>query len=342
MLALRLLPIAAILPCLAANIDDVVAAAMQKQRIPGVAVAVVKDGRLVHASGYGVANIELGVPVNAETVFKIGSVSKQFIAAGILILEQDGKLSVDDHVSKHIPDVPASWRGIRLRHLLSHSAGLARESPEFHPFRVQPDINLIRATYKVPLDHAIGSKYQYSNLGYFTAAEVIRRVSGHEWSEFLAERIFRPLSMNATRATTVEEVVRNRADSYEWTKEHYMNAAENIAVRPSGALLSTVLDLAKWDAALNTDSPLTKQSRDKMWTPVIGIGSGKAKYGLGWQLEMHGGQRAMHHGGTLGGFKSHFARLPETGYSFIVLTNLRSAEPLEILWEIADSYTPPK
>lgn len=340
MLTRRLLPLLAILPCFAANVDEVVSAAMQKQRIPGAALAVLKDGRVIHASGYGLANMEIGVPVNAETVFKIGSVSKQFIAAGILILEQDGKLSVDDLVSKHIPDVPPSWRTITLRHLLSHSAGLVRESPTFHPFRAQPDINLIRATYNVPLDHPVGSKYQYSNIGYFTAAEVIRRVSGRDWGEFLGERIFRPLSMNATRVTTIEEVVRNRADSYVWTKDRYVNAPDNIAVRPSGALLSTVLDLARWDAALNTEVPLTRQSREKMWTPVIATGSGDATYGLGWQMGVRGGRRTIHHGGSLGGFKSHFARFPDSGYSFIVLTNLVSADPGAILWEVADTFVP--
>src|SRR5688500_167718 len=159
-------------------VDDYVTAEMQRQKIPGVALAVVRNGTVTKIAGYGLADREQNVRVAPNSVFKIGSVSKQFIAAGIMLLAQDGKLSVDDVVRKFLPDAPEAWSGITVRHLLSHTAGLTREGPAFAPFAPKPDIDVVRSGYASPLQTAPGEKYAYSNLGYFTLAEIITRVSG--------------------------------------------------------------------------------------------------------------------------------------------------------------------
>jgi D-alanyl-D-alanine carboxypeptidase len=136
-------------PLLAGQVDDIVKAEMARQHIPGVAIAVMKDGRVIRSAGYGMANLELNVAVTPRAAFKIGSISKQFLASGIMILAQDGKLRVTNKVSQYLPDAPSAWRGVTLRHLMSHTGGLTCEGPGFDPLKEQPDIQVIRSAYAV-------------------------------------------------------------------------------------------------------------------------------------------------------------------------------------------------
>src|SRR5580765_5531621 len=152
------------------KVDDYVKAEMLKQHIPGVSLAVVKDGKIIKAEGYGLANIELNVPARPETVFKIGSVSKQFISAGILLLIQEGKISLDDSISKFLDGTPDTWKPITIRHLLTHTSGIVREAPGFDPLKVQSDADVIKTAYSLPLRFAPGTKWEYANTGYFVLA----------------------------------------------------------------------------------------------------------------------------------------------------------------------------
>src|SRR5688572_13890597 len=231
-------------------VDDFVKAEMQKQHIPGVSIAVVKDGKIIKAEGYGLANAEHSIPAKPETAYQIGSVSKQLIAAGVLPLMQDGRVSLDDKLSKFLDGTPDTWKEITVRHLLTHTSGIVEEAPGFHPHKIQNDAEVIKTAYPLPLRFTPGEKWEYSNVGYFALAEIIRKVSGKPWGDYLNERLFQPLGMNATRTTTTSEIVPNRADGYVWRDGKQRNADIFFAVRPSGAFISTVLDLAKWDAAL--------------------------------------------------------------------------------------------
>jgi CubicO group peptidase (beta-lactamase class C family) len=273
-------------------------------------------------------------------VFKIGSVSKQFIAAGMLLLADEGKLSLDDNVREFLDDAPTEWSRVTIRHLLSHTGGLIREGPGFRPFEILPDIDVIRSAYSAPLEFRPGDKWQYSNIAYFAAGEIIRRVAGKSWAEFIAERIFQPLGMNASRATTPFAIVPNRAGGYDWKNGEWQNAVEFLAIRPSGAFLSSLEDLLKWDAALNGESPLKRDLRMLMWEPVALNNATSSGYGLGWQIGDRMGKRVYSHGGTLGGFRSHYARFPKEHVSIIVLTNLSSAKPDQILWKVAAAVIP--
>jgi CubicO group peptidase (beta-lactamase class C family) len=327
-------------PVRADKVDDFVKAEMQKQRIPGLSIAVVKEGKIVKAEGYGLANVEHQVPARPETVYKIASVSKQFLATGIMLLAQDGKLSVDDKVGKHLDGTTEVWKDITLRHLLTHTSGIVREAPGFDPFKVQPDFDVIRTAFSLPLRFTPGEKYEYCNVGYFSLAEIITRHGGKPWSEFLNERVFAPSGMTATRPTTASGIVPNRADGYEWKKDQMHNASDYLAMRPSGAFLSSVLDLAKWDAVLYTDKVLSAATREQMWTPVQ-LNSGKLHpYGFGWDLRPMGNHRHVHHGGSLPGFRSHFSRFVDDKLSIIVLTNNGSAMPETIVRGIAAIYLP--
>lgn len=180
---------------------------MLRQHIPGVALAVIKDGKVIKLKGYGFANVETGLPVASETVFKIGSISKPIIAMGIMLLVETGEISLEDKVSKFLHQTPDRWREITIRHLLSHTSGIVREAPGYDPAKIQPDADVIKTAYALPVNSKPGEKYAYSNVGYFALAEIIRKVSGKPWSEFLMERIFNPLGMTSTRPTTLEEIV---------------------------------------------------------------------------------------------------------------------------------------
>ena len=320
------------------TVDQFIAAEMARMHIPGLSLAVVRAGKLIKAQGYGVADLEHGIAVTPATVFKIGSVSKQFIATGVMLLAQDGKLSVDDPVAKHFPGTPESWRDITLRHFLTHTSGVIREGPAFDPVKVQPDSIVIKSAFVRPLDFPTGSRYQYCNVCYFTLADVIARVSGKPWDVFLTERVFRPMGMMATRTTTTTDLVQHRARGYVWRDSGYANAAEFAALRPSGAFLSSVLDLAKWDAALYEDRVLTKPTREAMYTPVRLSGGGTYGYGFGWTLDSVDGHWRVHHGGSLPGFRAEMARFPNDSLSVIVLTNGDGARPDQIARSVARIY----
>lgn len=302
-------------------VDTFMAAEMARRHIPGASLAVIRRGKVIKTAGYGTADLEHEVPVTPGTVFKIGSVSKQFLATGIMLLAQDGRLGIDDPVAKHLSDTPESWRGITIRHFLTHTSGVLREGPAFDPLKVQADNIVISSAYTRPLEFPTGSKYQYCNVCYFALAEIIARVSGQPWETFLTERVFRPLGMNATRTTTTTALVPRRARGYTWRDNGYQNAAEFLALRPSGAFLSSVLDLVRWEAALTADKVLTRASREQMWKPArLNDGSASA-YGFGWELDSVDGHRRVHHGGSLPGFRAELALFPEDGLSVILLTN---------------------
>lgn len=332
--------VSSILAQAADKIDDFVKSEMQKQHIPGVSLAVIKNGKITKVKSYGLANVETNVPVTTETVFKIGSISKPIIAMGIMLLVEEGKISLDDKVNKYLEGTPESWKDITIRNLLSHTSGIIREAPGFNPAKIQPDIDVIKTAYPLPLNFTPGEKYEYCNVGYFSLAEIIRKVSGKSWSEFLTERIFKPLGMNSTRTTTFDDIVPHRANAYSFIGNKLTNAEIYSAVRPSGAFLSTILDLAKLEAALNGASFLKPESRKLMWTPFKFNDGKNSVYGLGWRIDEVNGRKRIGHGGTLNGFKSHFARFVDDGVTVIVLTNLDQVDSSEFSSKIAGLYIP--
>jgi D-alanyl-D-alanine carboxypeptidase len=322
------------------KVDDYVKAEMQKQHVPGLSLAVIKDGKIIKVEGYGLANVELNVPARPESVYKIGSVSKQFIATGIMLLMQEGRISLDDPVSKFLEGTPDTWKEITVRHLLTHTSGIVREAPGFDPLKVQNDADVIKTAYPLPLRFAPGEKWEYCNVGYFALAEIIRKVSGKPWGDYLNERLFTPLEMNATRTTNMTELVQNRANGYVWREGKLRNADIYFALRPSGAFLSSVLDLAKWDAALYSDRILKQSTRDQMWSPVKLNNGASHPYGFGWELGAVGGHRRVQHGGALPGFRAALARYVDDKLTVVVLTNGDNANPSSIALGVAALYIP--
>jgi D-alanyl-D-alanine carboxypeptidase len=328
------------------KVDDYIKAEMRTQHIPGLSLAVIKDGKIIKAEGYGFANLELSVPARPETVFKIGSLSKQFIAAGIMLLVEEGKVSLDDRVSKFLEGTPETWKEITVRHLLTHTSGIVQEAPGFDPLKIQSDADVIKTAYPLPLRFAPGEKWEYCNLGYFALAEIIHKVTGRPWSDYLSERLFKPLTMDVTRTTTTTELVANRASGYVWTEGKLENAHTLLALRPSGAFLSSALDLAKWDAALYTDKILKQSSRDQMWQPFVQINRGSNDsaaifYGFGWEITtLPVGHRKIFHDGAITGFRAAIARFVDDKLTVVILTNGYSAQPGPMVDVVAALYVP--
>jgi CubicO group peptidase (beta-lactamase class C family) len=299
--------------------DDYVARWLAMFKVPGVAIAVVKDGQVVKMQGYGFANRETREPVTTDTVFKIGSVSKQFIASAVMRLVRDRRLTLDDPVRPYFDDLPASWQPITVRQLLSHTAGLPRESPVFDGMKRAPDIEIIRGAYRVPLLSPPGDKYAYSNVGYYVLSELIARVTREPWADYVTDAVFRPAGL-APVFTTGARNVRKRARGYSGNDNSDI-AAEWIALRPSGAFMTTISQLAKWEAVLRTDRVLTAAERQLMATGVTLNDGTSAPYGFGWHVERFNGERYIWHGGGLPGFSSNFARFPDAGVTVIALAN---------------------
>jgi CubicO group peptidase (beta-lactamase class C family) len=310
--------------------DDFIRAELKRQNIPGLSLAIIKDGKIIKAKGYGVANIALKTPASEKTVYKIASVSKQFIASGIMLLVQEGRLRADDPINMYLEGAPASWEPITIRHLLTHTAGLVREAPGFDGLKVQTDADVLQSAYSVPLRFAPGEKWEYSNTGYFALAEIIHKVTGQPWTQYLDEKVFRPAGMSSTRPTNAGERLPNKALGYN-DNDRLIMAPEWTALRPSGAFLSTVLDLAKWDAVLYTNKVLTEATRRQMWAPVTLNDGTSYPYGFGWFVDTFRNRRVVHHSGGMLGFRAQFARFIDDGLSIVVVMNLDDVD-IDTIW----------
>jgi len=312
---------------------------MQRQNIPGLSLVVLKEGRIIKSAGYGVADMKLKTPATSDTIYKIASVSKQFIAAGIMLLVQDGQVGLNDPIAKYLQRSPDTWEPITIRHLLTHTSGLVRDAPGFDPAKVQLDAEVIKTAYPLPLRFAPGAKWEYSNLGYFILAEIISKVSHVHWAQYLNERIFKPCDMTMTYTTNTGVSLPTRALGYS-DNNRLLLAADWRALRPSGAFLSTVADLGKWDAALYTDKILNEASRKQMWTPVTLNNGTSHPYGFGWELISFQGRRLVYHSGGVPGFRAQFARFVDDKVTVIVLMNLDDVDPDIIVRGVAAIFLP--
>ncbi len=339
-LSLTTLLFAAFMPLSADDVDDYIKQRIQELHLPGLSVTVLKEGKIVKSAGFGLANLETNTPADAKTVYKTASLSKPFLAAAIMLLVQDGKVALDDRAWKYLDGAPASWKEITIRQLLTHTAGIVRDPADYHPYQEQPIASVIQAVYALPLSFQPGEKLLYSNVGYYALAEIIGKVSGKPWNEFIAERIFAPAAMTSTRLTTITGIVPNRANGYQQAGDGMINAENWIAVRPSGAFLSTIEDLAKWDAFLTTGTVLTASSREQMWKPVTLNDHTTAGYGFGWYVDSFLGRARLHHDGQFPGFRSDYERFVDDRLTVIVLANSDSVSVESLALKIAGFYAP--
>ena len=326
------------------QLDDVVKAEMQKQKIPGLSLVVLKDGQIVKAEGYGLANVELSVPVTAKTVFQSGSMGKQFTATLVMMLVEDGKLKLEDKLGKYLPGSPDAWKDITIRHLLTHTSGVKNYGPLQLNFRKDyTDDELVQLAGKLPLDFPPGEKWNYSNTGYVLLGIIIKNATGKFYGDLLKERIFGLLGMETARIISEADVIPNRAAGYRVVAGNLRNqeyVSPSLNRTADGSLYFTVLDLAKWDAALYTEKLLKKSSLEQMWTPVK-LNNGKTHpYGFGWALGNSGGKRFVNHGGAWQGFVTYIVRHLDDKVTVAVLANRAGGNPGAIANQVARFYLP--
>ena len=318
-------------------------AEMARQHIPGVALLVARNGEIVRAQGFGLANVELQVPVKPETLFQSGSVGKQFTATAIMMLVEEGKIGLDDSITKYFPEAPASWKPVTIRHLLTHTGGFTDYPKDFDYHKDYSEADLFRIVAGIPLAFSPGTNWSYSNLGYLTLGVLIHRVTGNFYGDMLQARIFRPLGMTTTRIMSEADIIPNRASGYRLVKGELKNqewVSPTLNTTADGSLYFSVLDLAKWDAALYTEKLLKRSSLEQMWT-VARLNDGQPNsghYGFGWEIENVHGHRMIGHSGSWQGFKTQISRYVDDKLTVVVLANLAEAEPGKIAEHVAGMY----
>ena len=305
--------------------DDRVRAIMAERHIPGAAVAVVKGGRVVRMKGYGVASLEFGVPVTTDTVFEIGSVSKQMTAAGIMLLVQDGKVNVDERISKYLPNTPEAWKDVTVRHLLTHTSGIKSYSSleGFELSRRMTIDDFIKKLSPHPLEFAPGERNIYSNSGFNLLAYIIETQSGKKYIDFMRERIFIPLGMTRTGDRDPRNIIRLRASGYEWRDGQHSGRDGSLTdLMGAGSIVSTIADMTKWEAALRGNKLLTDESKKLIWTQFTFNNGKLSPYGFGWRISDVRGHKLIAHSGQTAGFGAAIHRYVDNDVTVIALTNL--------------------
>jgi CubicO group peptidase (beta-lactamase class C family) len=325
----------------AARVEEFVSREMSSQHTPGLSLAVMTNGHIVFAKGYGLANVEHQVPVKPETVFQSGSVGKQFTATAVMMLVESGKISLDDGISKFLTNSPETWENIKVRHLLTHTSGLGDYPNGFDFRRDYKEDELLARLAKVPLKFQPGEKWSYSNVGYVTLGILVSKVTGRFYGEFLQDRIFRPLEMTTARIISEADIVTNRAAGYQLVKGELKNqgwVSPTMNSTADGSLYLTVYDMAKWDAALYTEKLLRKSSLDQMWTPVKLNGGQTYAYGFGWRLGEVRNHRLVHHNGAWQGFKCGIYRYVDDKLTVVAFANLVGTDLEKIIQGVAAIY----
>ncbi len=314
------------------DVDSLIQSEMQKHHVLGVECLVLKDGQPVKAFYGGEANLEWNTPVESNTVFEIGSISKQFAAASILLLAQEEKLSIDDHISKYLTNTPPAWTNITIRELLSHTSGIHNydDLDGFEFRRHLTQVQFISQLAQQPLDFAPGTSWSYSNSGYNLLGYIVENVSGENYWTFLRDHVFTPLQMTNTAIRDPKQIIPHRAAGYVFADGKYFNRDYDITdLFSAGSIVSTVSDLAKWDEAFINGRLLNESSLKLWWTPAR-LNNGEVasiehsttrNYGFGWFLSTLDGHKNIGHGGITSGFSAANELFPDDHLVVIILSN---------------------
>ena len=327
------------------SIDNFVRSEMQKKHIPGLSLVVIRNGRIIKSANYGLANVELNVPVNDRTSFEIASMTKQFTAAALLLLVEDGKVRLDDSVTAYLADLPSTWQDITIRRLLDHTSGLRDDWDEGNDFFLtkNSDEAFLDALKQQPLGFRPGERFSYS-CGPFVVGMIISKVSGMPYAEFMRRRIFEPLGMTSTHINDATRIVTNRASGYAYrnnTLQNGVRISPAAHARADVGIRTTALDLVKWDAALNDERLLSRSSLNVMFSPTKLSNGDRVPSGLGWFLyPMRGHEVRQHGGGFRTGFNTTINRYPDAKLTIVLLTNLFRAGANDLGHKIAGFYIP--
>ncbi len=316
-----------------------------KPDTPGCGLAIIKDGKMIYERGYGSANLEYGIPIKPNSVFYVGSDSKQFVAMSIAILAKDGKLSLDDDVRKSIPELPDYGTPITIRNLIHHTSGLRDyltlldiAGIDFGAFHEEDVLELIARQKE--LNFKPGEECLYSNSGYFLLGIIVKRASGKTLRQFTEEKIFMPLGMKDSHFhDDYTQLIKNRAWGYfPAGRGGYRNFISTFDCVGSGGLYTTVEDLFLWDQNFYHCRVGGKELISLMETPGELNNGKKLDYAFGLVVGSYKGLKTVSHAGALGGFKACMVRFPEQSFSVICLSNLSSFDPTKLSFQVADIY----
>ena len=318
--------------------DRLVSAEMSRHKIPGMAVAVVKNGEVVVAKGYGFANLEHQVPVTTDSIFQSGSVGKQFTAAAIMLLEEQGKLRLDDKIANYLPRTKARWGSITLRHLLTHTSGIPEYEDEVDDHRSYSERQLMELVGLLSRSSPPGQKFEYSNSGYLLLGIIIRTVTGRFHGDYIRRHIFEPLGMNTATIASDADIVPNRVAGYRMSNGQILNqewVSPTFNQTADGCFLLSLEDFLAWERGLRARALLKPESWSQIFTPVV-LKSGKAHpYGFAWEITQRDGQTVHGHDGSFRGFESILTRYIEEELTIIVLANLAEVDLARVTEHIA-------
>ncbi len=302
---------------------------------PGASILIVRAGKPVYRRAFGLADVENDIMNQPNTVFRLGSITKQFTAVAIMLLEQEGKLKISDDITKYLPTYTPPASTVTIENLLTHTSGI----PNFTDMEGWREVK-VRRKFSVdemmgqweslPLEFKPGTKWKYSNSGYYMLGAIIEKASGMPYHRFIEERIFKPLGMNDSFYDYSERIIPNRARGYQWGDDGELRNASYIDMSQpyaAGALASTADDMGKWDTALYTDALLPQETLRRMWTSRKLSDGSDTGYGFGWMVGEHNGHRVIRHGGGIFGFSTEGIRLPDQSIYVAVLSNGASSPP---------------
>jgi CubicO group peptidase (beta-lactamase class C family) len=302
----------------------------------GATALVARNGQIVYKKAFGMANLEYNIPMQVDNVFRIGSITKQFTAVAILQLMEQGKLNLQDSINKFIPDYPTHGHKITIEHLLTHTSGIQnytviKDFGEKMTLDLEPT-ELIDFFKNEPMEFAPGTKWNYSNSGYYLLGYIVEKVSGKTYPQYVEENFFKPLSMTNSYFGSNSKIVKNRASGYEidstgFINTHYFNI--NL-VNWVGSIQSTVEDLFKWHQAVHAYKLVKKESLDKAFTKYKLTDGKETQYGYGWELQDIQGSPTIRHGGILPGFLTESVYLPKEDVFVAIFSNCGCNSPLEI------------
>lgn len=299
----------------------------------GCAALVAKDGQVIYRKAFGLADLELNVPMKPEMVFRIGSITKQFTAIAILQLMEQGKLSLQDEITKYIPDYPMHGHSITIEHLLTHTSGIKSYTnvPMFREM-IRTDLKpeeIIEKNKALPMEFAPGKKWNYNNSGYIMLGYIIEKVTGKTYPEYLQENFFTPLGMTSSYYGDNTRIIKNRASGYQPGEGGTVNADYLSMTLPyaAGSIMSTVDDLYKWNRALHSYRLVKKETLDMAHTSYKLTDGKPVGYGYGWSLSELQGSRSIEHGGGINGYLSYAIYLPEEDVFVALLSNSNGQAP---------------
>lgn len=328
----------------AADIDALVNKALADKAAPSAAIAVVKDGKVVLTKSYGQADVDAKAAADENTLYQLASVTKQFTATAIMMLAEDGKLSVNDTLGKHLTDAPAAWRGVTIRQLMNQVSGIPSytEGGKLNREKIYSSAEILGLVKDTPMVFPAGERFHYSNTNYYLLGMIIEKVSGKSYPDFMKDRIFKPLGMTNTAVNTTGLKLKNAAighamESGSWKKRFTEDPSQPWA---AGAIVSTASDMAKWALAQGDTKLLKKASWDEIWASAKLTDGSSSPYGFGWRAGNFGDTSFWNHGGSIAGFQSHITRFPNENLSVVVLANSNSRFPELMAFDIAGLYIP--